>query len=157
MTKQILLTHGKFALVDDRDYEYLSQFKWHYDSRGYATRNTTVGGREITIRMHRVILGLTSADNCQADHVDGNRLNNTRSNLRIATKTENLRNKAMHKNNTTGYKGVYCRRGRYRAHIQTEGRNIHIGTYNTPEAAARAYDEAAKKYFGKFARLNFPD
>ena len=95
-------------------------------------------------------------DGKSVDHRDGNRLNNSRANLRVCEHYENLRNRGKQKNNTTGFCGVYKNRDRYQAQIKMNGKCLYFGTYPTPEEAARAYDEAALKLHGEFARLNFP-
>lgn len=93
------------------------------------------------------------------DHIDGNRSNNKWSNLREANKQQNSANVKLQKNNTTGFKGVFKDKRelkkRYRAYIKVNYKRIHLGLYSTPDEAARAYDEAAMRYFGEFAELNF--
>ena len=150
--KLIPLTQGKFAQVDDTDYEYLSQFNWYVWNNGgrfYARRYSN--GK--TIFMHREILNIQSAD-LYADHKDHNCLNNQRSNLRIATKTENNKNKTSHKNSASKYLGVSkCNKG-WRARITVDGENKHLGVFLLEKDAALAYDEAAIVIHGEFANLN---
>jgi hypothetical protein len=87
------------------------------------------------------------------DHRDGNRANNRWSNLRLATQSENSANRHRHINNTSGFKGVsLCKWGKWRACIEKNGRKIHLGMYDTPQAAHAAYVAAARKLFGEFAR-----
>ena len=146
--KIITLNHDKETIVDDDDYEFLSQFKWHV-IRNYAKR-----GKDGML-MHRVIMGLGKGDQREVDHINGNRLDNRRCNLRICDSVGNNRNCSMQKNNKSGYKGVrYYYKGKWRAEIQIFGRTIHLGCFADKKDAARAYNEAAKKYFGEFARLN---
>jgi hypothetical protein len=155
MLKSIALTQGKRAWVSGSDFEYLNQWKWlaKKDKRGnwYACR--VENGH--LIQMHRLIMG--APDGTKVDHQNGNGLHNWRGNLRVCTNAENSRNRQKNKNNTSGYKGVVPDRGKFRARIKVNYRLLNIGTYNTPEEAAHAYDRAAKEHHGKFARLNFPE
>jgi hypothetical protein len=160
--KSIPLTQGKFALVDDEDYEYLSQWKWfavRWDKKDgqkifYAARaKNTIG----ILYMHKVIL--TVRDGFFVDHKNRNGLDNRRENLRECTVSQNAANKEVSKNNKTGYKGVSLIRktGKYVAQIRHNGKKIRLGQYDTPEEAAMVYDKAAKECHGEFAWLNFPD
>lgn len=151
--KQITLTQGKVALVDDADFESLNQFKWHAAKIGgvfYALRYA----RDLKqhVRMHIELLGYKGID-----HIDGNGLNNQRSNLRPASVAQNNRNVGLRRDNRSGFKGVsfHKHNQKWRAYIAFQ-RWIHIGYFSTAAEAAHAYDIAAKKYFGTFARLNFP-
>ena len=151
MTKIIPLTQGKFTLVDDEDFEYLNQWKWSYDGR-YAERN--VGGK--ICRMHRVIIH--TPDGMDTDHINLNKLDNRKENLRVCSRSENKMNIKKQANNTSGYKGVdfqkYCKK--WRARMQIRDINYNLGDFDSPVEAARAYDEFAKKNCGEFAKLNFP-
>ena len=159
MTREIqLINSTKITLVDDGDYERLVQsgFRW------YLLPNNGIDyvygyGPETTCALHRFILNAKSGE--LVDHKDRDGLNNQRSNLRIANRTQNQANRKINCNNKSGYKGVYfCTYNfRYRAQIRYNGKNIRLGRYRTAEEAALAYDKAAKKYFGEFARLNFPE
>jgi hypothetical protein len=162
MTKSIPLTQGKFALVDDEDYDWLMNWKWYYKKdkagNGYAVRHDSVLVKRKLIPMHRVILN--APDGVQVDHINNNRadhgLYNQRSNLRICTNAENQANVGIQSNNTSGYKGVTLdkRTNHWRAQIIVNRKRISIGFYKNPQDAARAYDQAALKYFGKFANIN---
>ena len=160
-TKQIPLTKGQFAVVDAADYEFLSQWKWHADRDAatcYAVRSVSIGdGRQAAISMHRVLLGLDDPK-IKGDHIDGDGLNNTRANLRIATHVENCRNQRLSRNNSSGYKGVSWRKGNkaWMAYIKFNKKQICLGFYSSPESAAHAYDFAAIALCCEFARLNFP-
>jgi len=150
--KRIPLTHGYFALVDDDDYEELSKHKWHYHE-GYACRNSDlINGRRKTLRMHREIIH--APQGIGTDHIDGNKLNNQKSNLRTATQSQNNANTSA-RNNTSKYKGVSIRNNHWRSQIRFNGKTKSLGTYRTEEEAAKAYDVKAKELFGEYARLNF--
>ncbi len=155
MTKEIKLTQGKVALVDDADYEYLSQWQWcalKAPNTFYAVRNSSMStGKRSTIYMHQVLCGKG------ADHVDGNGINNTRGNLRLATHAQNMRNSRIPKNNSSGFKGVTWdkQHKKWRAQIQVNGRTQYLGLFAGPEEAGSAYDAAARELHGDYARLNF--
>lgn len=153
----IPLTCGRFAAVDSGAYEKLSEFKWHYH-QGYASRqvfNESCKSKKRPLRMHRVING--TPDGLDTDHIDGNTLDNRRSNLRNATRAQNCHNAKVSKNNLLGVKGVGMGRrakGRpYYAQIYANGGNRHLGYFATIEEASKAYTEAARKYRGEFARV----
>jgi len=157
--KTIPLTQGKFALVDEADFEWLSQWTWHAHSRGYAARNSGLReGKRRKILMHREIV--KPAEGLHTDHINGDRLDNRRVNLRVCTQAENNCNRLKRADNTSGFKGVYRHSDRNKprpwvAKIHGNRRYVHVGCYATPEEAARAYDEAALKLHGEFAQLNF--
>lgn len=159
--KEIQLTQGKVALVDDDMYDYLMQWKWFANNiKGYfyAGRNITSSKcKQSRISMHRLIMKPDKG--MIIDHLDGDALNNQKNNLRICNHSENMRNRKLGKNNTSGYKGVsYQKRdNNWRSYIKFNNKTINIGTYTNPIDAARAYNEAAIKYHGKFAKLNILD
>lgn len=159
--KEISLTRGYVALVDDEDYErVLEAAPWCASLNGrtvYAQRaNRRPDGGLTTEQLHQFITGLK-----YVDHANGDGLDNQRSNLRPATHGQNMFNKRLYKNSTTGFKGVTIKRGgryiRWQAQIQASKLHRHIGYFDTPEEAARAYDAVACELFGEFARLNFPE
>lgn len=156
MTKQILLTQGKYTLVDDDVFEYLNQFKWFASKGGqtfYAARN--IGRPQKRELIHRVITG--APNSMWVDHIDGNGLNNQKSNLRLATSSQNAKNRRKGIDNKSGYKGVswQVRDKKWQAYITVSGERIHLGYFGNPVEAAYAYDQAAIKYHGEFASLNF--
>ena len=160
--KQIGLTQGKYALVDDADFEWLNQWKWfavrQRNGNWYAVRNSTwknVKGR--TIYMHRKILRLTVEDYHETDHKDHNGLNNQRENLRIATRMQNQYNQKPQIGKSSQYKGVrwHKRDRKWRAEIKLNKKTRWIGAYNSEIEAARSYDRVAKELFGEFAYTNF--
>ncbi|WP_080414638.1 HNH endonuclease [Burkholderia ubonensis] len=155
--REIRLTNGDIALVDDHDFESLSKYTWQLSQKGYARRQWTEKntGKKMQIFMHRQILGLTPSDGIFTDHIDGNRLNNQRSNIRTCTLTENNRNRRVGKNSSTGLKGVFRRTrakgDRFIASITFNNRIIYLGTFDTPEDAHKSYCAAAKRLYGEFA------
>lgn len=159
--KKIPLTQDQFAIVDDADYEWLSQFKWCADKRVrtfYVIRSQRIKGKNFFIYMHRLILGLERDDKREADHVNGDGLDNRRSNLRIVTHRQNLWNlSAQSERGSSRFKGVswYKRDKKWRSGIRYNDQLIHLGYFDDEIDAAKAYDVKAKELFGEFARLNF--
>lgn len=154
--KLIPLTQGKFAQVDDVEFEELSRCKWYFDGY-YAARDCRNSGRKSKVYMHRQIMNTPAG--METDHIDGNGLNNCRSNLRICTRVENGRNARKTNNCSSVFKGVtwHKQRGKWQAQIEILGNRKHLGLYKIPEDAAHAYDKAALEYYGEFAKLNFPE
>jgi hypothetical protein len=157
--KTIPLTQGLFALVDEADYEILSQFKWYAQKirhTAYAVRAIQIDGKVCKALMHRVLLGDAAAGS-HVDHRDGDGLNNTRCNLRACSHAENNRNRRINKVSATGFKGVGTQKGSlvnpYRARIHTNGESKYLGCFPTPELAHAAYCEAARRFYGDFARF----
>lgn len=152
--KEIILSRGKRALVDDFDYEILSVFKWHCTREGRAGRIMRFSGsrKPITILMHRQIL--EAKNGVQVDHINMDPLDNRRCNLRLATHSQNNWNRRKSKNNRTGFKGVGFHKASksYRARIATYGKQVLIGRFATPELAYAAYVDASKRFHGEFAR-----
>lgn len=160
--KTIPLSEGRrgFAVIDDEDYEELSKCKWSVTANGYALRGVAKrpveynkNGRMKTkiILMHRHILGLENPK-IFADHINGNKLDNRRSNLRIVTPAQNACNRKIQSNNRLGFKGVTLTpEGRFSAHYGLNRRSYYIGNFRTPEEAHAAYLEKTKEVFGEFA------
>jgi hypothetical protein len=161
MTKSIPLTQGKFALVDDEDFDWLNQYKWTAVLNRhvwYAVRFIKTGNsKRKCILMHRLVLD--APDGTPVDHINGNGLCNCRRNLRTCTPRENSYNRNKNNDNVTGYKGVHWikRVKRFGSTIGCNGKKIWIGYFKTAKDAARAYDKKAKELFGDFALLNFPE
>ena len=154
--REILLTQGKVALVDDEDFEEISKYKWHVNNDGYATRNYWLNQKCYTIRLHRLITKAKSGD--EVDHINLNKLDDRKSNLRICSLSENRRNRTIKQNNTSGYKGIsFCpekKKNQWSSRIGINGKRICLGHYGTKKEAAQVYNNAAIKYHGEFARLN---
>lgn len=154
---------GHSTIIDAEDWPIIEPYIWRVANyRGVFYAMTSIrqpDGRQLSVGMHRLICD--APDGYQVDHIDLNPLNNTRSNLRICTTAQNVMNTAYRRNSELPYKGVSMRKDRrrvtYRAKIRLDDVETHIGYYSTPEEAARAYDEVARKYFGEFAWLNFPE
>jgi hypothetical protein len=156
--KQIPLTKGKEALVDDQDYTYLMQWPWSAIKNGkYAVRYKRLCDKDCAsvIYMHDVVAARSGLIG-KVDHINRNSLDNQRANFRLATNSQNLANRGPQTNNTTGYKGVVWDRQRCRwiAQIKVRMKHIFLGRYDIKIEAAKAYNEAATKYFGEFAYLN---
>lgn len=151
--KLIPLTQGKFALVDDEDYDFLMQWKWSYYG-GYAHRGEwQKNTKKIKkIRMHRLIM--QTPHHMQTDHIDGNGINNQKNNLRIVTHGQNMQNKNSHNGTQSRHKGVYPVREKFRGMITPNKKRIHLGYFLSETEAAEAYNKAALEHFGEFARLN---
>ncbi|CAN7358234.1 AP2/ERF family transcription factor [Paenibacillus sp. LjRoot56] len=153
---ELRLGKGEICLVDDEDYEWLSKYRWNKSQYGYGYRlGDRSKGEQWKILIHREIMNAKKGH--VIDHKNGNPLDNRRSNLRFCTQGENLRN-SCGRGGSSGYKGVFLnkssRNSSWRALIRMDGKSIHLGCFKTKEEAARAYNEAAIKYHGEFARLN---
>ncbi len=151
------LSKNTHAIIDETDVD-LDDFKWSNNGNNYAARN---GSDRSRIYLHRVILqriiGRDMLPGEEVDHINRNKLDNRRSNLRISSRSQNGSNRALQSNNTSKYRGVWQNEiGKWRADIKVRGHKICLGTYDTPEDAAHAYDEAALRIRGDFAVLNFP-
>lgn len=154
--KTIKLTQNKVALVDDADYKRLNQFKWYYNE-GYAVRaSKRDNGKRPLISMTREILGLNFGDKRQADHINHDKLDNRRENLRICTKTQNGHNR-LSQQSTSKFKGIYWnkRAKKWFAQIKIDGNPKYLGLFKMEELAALAYDIAAMQYHNEFVQLNF--
>jgi hypothetical protein len=149
MTK-IELSNGGFAIIDDCDFELVSGFRWHKNVQGYAGANAKINGNRTVIMMHRLIMGANPKQ--LIDHINHNTLDNTRTNLRLCTHAENMKNRLVCRSSSTGLKGTFPNgSGKFRARIVVDGRRIWLGTFLSPADAHAAYCTAAKKYHGEFA------
>lgn len=164
MTRLIALPHHKFAVVDDADYELLSQWRWSMHSGGYACR------KGASVLMHRFLLGLERGNRAVVDHINGDKLDNRRGNLRVISQHRNSCNRKRPGGQRAGvsrFRGVWFRNDlrplakRWGARISVvgvEGKKlaVHLGYFVAEEEAARAYDAVALEWYGpEFAQLNF--
>jgi hypothetical protein len=145
----ITLSHGEHAFIDDADYAMIAAYRW-YLHHGYAV---TISYPRL--RMHRLVLNAPLG--IGVDHINGDGLDNRRANLRLANDSQNQANRRRLTSNTSGYRGVTLHRqsGRWQAGIKVRGRSVHLGLHDSPIDAALAYDQAAIRYFGVYARPNF--
>ncbi len=151
--KRIALTQGRFAIVDDQDYDRISRHKWQYARVGPGRRY----GRAMrypSIYMHVEVLG--KRPGLYVDHANHDGLDNRRSNLRFATPTENKRNGKSYRGSSSKYVGVsfHKKQRKWTAYIRVDGVLVWLGSFDGEVEAAQARDVAAEKYFGDFARLN---
>jgi hypothetical protein len=161
--REIPLTQGYVALIDDKDFERVSAHKWtaavcrRKDGtiwNVYAMRGVQVGGAPYTIRLHRFIMGVNDSM-MTVDHIDHDGLNCQRTNLRVATRKQNSANQKKQSGTSSQYKGVYMKRGgKWCAQIGFNKQKKILGIYDNEEDAAAAYNRAAAEIFGEFASLN---
>jgi hypothetical protein len=153
--KEIPLTKGKIAIVDDEDFEMLSRFKWCCSNRGYAIRKSNEDGKPKTMLMHRFILGASKG--VFVDHIDGNPLNNQRGNLRLVSNRQNCLNQKIGVRNKSGYKGVWWNKesGKWATGVRGENKEKYfLGYFENKHDAARMYNFWAVDLYGEYARLN---
>jgi hypothetical protein len=154
--KQIPLTQGKVALVDEADFDLVCQFKWRARfsyGRWYASRTVKhPDGKRRDVQMHRFILGNATE---HTDHINHDGLDNRRVNLRPCSRTQNAHNRMTQKH-TSSFKGVcfFKETGKWHASICINKKKVHLGYFLTEREAAAAYDGAAVAAFGQFARTN---
>ena len=151
----ITLTKGYEAVIDAADVHLVDGFNWYANTDGhtvYAQRGAYANGAQKTTRLHRVLMGVHG--DLLVDHIDGDGLNNRRSNLRVATHAQNQRNQRLVKRNSSGFKGVSWDKEErnWLAQIRVDGNSRKLGRYKTPEQAHAAYCAASLKIYGEFAR-----
>ena len=158
--KEIILTQGKVALVDDEDFDFINQFKWYAAKQNpinnwYAFRLVYINNKPANIMMHREII--KTPDGMETDHINHNGLDNRRCNLRVCTNYQNQANRKKRMTQSTSkYKGVSWKKseGRWIANIRINGVNKYLGSYKNEKEAALAYNKALNNSFGDFALLN---
>jgi len=159
--RRIYLGENEWTLVEPLDYYRLKNLNWYLGGNGkefYAYRNVKAGPKKTKmVGMHREIMNAPA--HLLVDHRNGVPLDNRRSNLRLATQSQNRQNRRKRENTTSRYIGVCFDKqtGKWKARIKTNGREICLGRFDSEIEAALAYDAAARKYHGEFARLNFPN
>lgn len=160
LTVEVTLSKGMVAIIDDEDADRVLTHKWSVSSRGkkklyYAYRTVSVGEKQTAVYMHRFLLGLVAGDGLVADHIDGDTLNNRKSNLRVATSAQNGWNRSK-MSAVNKYKGISLIKetGLWDARIHANNQRYYLGHFKTEEEAALAYNEAACRLHGEFARLN---
>lgn len=154
--KIIELNTGDTVLVDAEDFERVSAYHWYKDDAGYARTNMWENGRKSAApRMHRFILGVTNRK-AHIDHINGDKLDNRKENLRVCSASNNAMNRGRQSNNKSGYKGVIYdkERDKWRAEITVNKKRMYLGRYETVEEAAEAYRKAAELYHGEFAKVD---
>lgn len=149
--KQIQLTQGKIAFVDDEDFEFLNQWKWRYwkDVKRNCTAYAIASIKSRTTRMHRLLLQSKKGD--IIDHRDRDGLNNQKSNLRVCTHSQNNENRKVMSTSKTGIKGVRSHRRKWKASITKNGKYIYLGLFKNKEEASERYKQEARVLFGDFA------
>lgn len=141
---------GKVAIVDDADYDYLSQFRWNLSDRGYV-RRCVGSGKWLPI--HRELTQVPK--DLEVDHINHDKLDNRRENLRVCTHAENVRN--LVRRGSSGFRGVQrvtTKTPTWYAHVSLNGKRHHLGSFATPHEAAAAYNRAVLELHGEFALLN---
>jgi hypothetical protein len=153
--KVIELSKGQVAVVDDESFMELAQYNWCISAVGYAVRRKKFpDGSVKVVYMHRELMCAQKGQ--EVDHINGNRLDNRRENLRLATRSQNAKNVGKKPSNKSGFKGVHKhgRNNSWVAQISVENKMIHLGSFKTPEEAALAYNAAAQRLHGEFANFN---
>lgn len=146
--KRLPLTKGAFTLIDDEDFDHVTRWRWKLHPQGYACRSTWVDGRYVTLMLHRVIAN--TPPHLQTDHINRDRLDNRRSNLRNVTGSVNTMNQGLSPRNTSGYRGVTWDKARKKWMATTKhlGRYVYLGRYDTAEEAAAAREEYDRRERG---------
>ena len=160
-SRRIQLSLGKEAIVDEEDYSRLIAMGSWYAKMSHAGSRTLYAARKKNgarslVYMHRVILNAPS--HLQVDHINGNGLDNRKSNIRLCAQADNLRNRGANKHSSSKFKGVVWdkQHNKWRAQIGSKGKTLFLGCFEDQAKAARAYDAQARELHGDFAKLNFP-
>ena len=148
---RVTLDNGKSFLIDDDDYERFKNFNWRYEK----SPNGSGGYVVAIIKMHRLVTNAKKGE--EIDHINHDKLDNRKENLRKVTHSENCQNRPLNKRNKSGYKGVHWFKNekKWSARLGVNGKRIFLGYFDNKKDAAKAYDIAAKKHFGSLAFTNF--
>lgn len=154
--KEIPLTQGKVALIDDDMFDRVSYFKWSADKSGknyYARTNIGVDGKEKSFKIHQLLLGFPK--NCDIDHINGDGLLNTKDNLRLCSHSENCRNSSLKINNVSGFRGVHWHKNnkKWVAQINKNGKRVNLGYFINIEDAVIVFNKASKEIYKEFSRV----
>lgn len=137
-----------YALIDADDAAWANQWRWSLSTGGYVHRGTFIGGVRRTHRLHRELLGLVPGDGLEADHINHDRLDNRRSNLRVVSRSGNQQNRSGNRQATSSYRGVSrAAGGRWQAHIKVNGKGINLGSFDDERVAGEAARLARQRYF----------
>src|SRR5689334_3411959 len=147
--REIQLRKGHIAIVDDADYDVLSAHRWYLETNGYV--RAKINGQMVS--MHRFLMSLSRGQKIDVDHINGIRHDNRRSNLRLCTRSQNLGNQSLKRENSSGYKGVSWDKSKrkWQVKITFQGKQFHLGRYDDPEVAHQVYVREANRLFGEFA------
>jgi hypothetical protein len=158
--RKLPITKGHFTIVDDDDFERVCIFRWCYYGDGYAARGYRENGKVRIVRLHHMIIG-NPRPGFLVDHINGNRLDNRKSNLRFVTNQQNIFNSQKRQliisgGNSSKYKGVtwMTDSNKWRNRITLGGREFHLGVFESEQEAALAYNQAAIKFYGEYSKLN---
>jgi hypothetical protein len=154
----VLEIKGKKVLIDSEDIEEVSKYIWRISPDSYVHSSLRVEGqpKRLDMRLHRLVMNAPKG--VEVDHINGDKLDNRKSNLRLCNRWQNKANTRIISTNTTGYKGVSWHKDKWQASIRVSGKLIYLGRYATKEEAAKVYNKAATTHFGEFAWLNpLPD
>lgn len=153
--KQIQLTQGKFATVDDADFDWLNQWKWCFDGR-YAVRSEHIGESRKNRTSKKYYLHRELLNGKTVDHINGDRLDNRRCNIRLCTSSQNSMNSIPRQGASSKYKGVgwHSTAKKWESYIQINGKKKYLGVFDCEIDAAKTYNAVAVELFGEFAKVN---
>lgn len=148
------LAKGLTAIIDKEDYELVSPYRWNFNNGAVTTNIVSGNGKRTTLKMHRLILGLPP-NRPIVDHINGNQLDNRKSNLRVCDHSSNLMNRGKNRNNKSGYKGVFWSKAakKWAAQVSVKGKKYHLGLYDSPTEAHKAYIEKSKEVHKEFSHV----